>query len=693
MFRFDLEQIPQGIADFTGYNVAELFSASDLAKIGDEVVRAYEKDRSDCSKRHDAMRRFEKLYEMSEESFRTTSGDRGRVYPTLTSAVNEFCAAASAVFPYERPVRSESRSDIPSAEKAKFDVMQALQSSGAEQGELDLDAIASQAIDKARLDKMIAEEQAEGALQVLNYQFSEENQNWIDEVLSSFGVLAIKGCFLRRVGFDPQEHLPMTELIDPCDVVVNKRAKNCEAAERISVIKQYSFGEIEIEISEKRFVSFDIFKETNDEQKYSEDLEKNFEVIECVGRADFDGDGFGEPYVFWVDRETRSCIRIERNYYNNEIMKIEDNVVKLPSKPRFILYNFLPDYSGGFFGRGLGDMLEQPTKTLSALVTVTMQAAIKSTLGGGLIDIVVSVSGEIQAGKYTKAKVLSGNLATAIAPFPVSEPSQVIVQMIELYQSSVNRLANISGFDPAEMPANMPAMNMAMIASKSMEKFTAVFRNYLRSFTREIDAFVKCNAEYFLSEKYSQLLGVVVEKEQFSNQLVKFSPAIDIRTLTVNDKMILSNYLNEKTEDPFFDPMKIRREALLNLNVRDPESYIKMPPASEAPVPDPMVEAQVAMLQAQTEALQGQAKRSIAEAERTQEKTEDEVIGLKTKSIKDLADAEAKEVGMQNELYMAQRLKLTERENNERGMDGLIAEQGDEEIAGGNEHFGGEAIE
>ena len=84
-----------------------------------------------------------------------------------------------------------------------------------------------------------------------------------------------------------------------------------------------------------------------------------------VGKLD--GDDYSEPYIVTYHRESTRVVRIVANYGVDNIEVVEAEVAKVTPKQYFVKYECFPNPSGGFKGRGFGQLLLHINETVNSI--------------------------------------------------------------------------------------------------------------------------------------------------------------------------------------------------------------------------------------------------------------------------------------------------------------------------------------
>ena len=154
----------------------------------------------------------------------------------------------------------------------------------------------------------------------MSYQLLEQDESWEEDQDKAFLVLPILGCVFKKSYYDSVAEHNRSRLVLPKNLVVHYYAKSIEDCERKTEI--FELYERQIRERELRgiFVENDYgppavgdFKEEDERQGLTpplDDWDAPREFLEQHRYLDLDGDGYREPYVVTVDKESKQVARI-----------------------------------------------------------------------------------------------------------------------------------------------------------------------------------------------------------------------------------------------------------------------------------------------------------------------------------------------------------------------------------------------
>lgn len=654
---------PQGI-DEAGIddNIADLIDDADLPGIARAVIEAVGQDKQDCAERHRKMTEYEKMFDYVH------SGDKNGCdanWLLLAEGVIDFMADHHAFFPIDAPVKCAFKSDIPSVDK--------LVGLGVPQEQ------AAAIILQQQMQAQAAQEAADGLAELMNYQLAEEMPQWQDETLVGGLLLPLHGGYIRKCDRDHREGRADHNLIRYTNFYVNAGAKNTRHAERMTEKHEMTRAQLKRYIADGYFSNIDLKDEKDDAQ--------NVTVYETVMSMNLDGDAYDEPYCAWVYEEEEKILRIQKQYSQRLYMNKGGQEVAygFDKITRYVDYKFMPDYKGGFFGRGFGDLIAETGHLMNVMLNTSVDTSIMSSLGGGFFSTqFAGKSGNIaiKPGEFKAVATPGSTVRDSFLPLPLRDVSPALIQLMQFVDERGRSIININDLDPSNFAPNMPATTGVILAEKAQKKYNAIFKEIDRAFNREIKALHAHNKARPESLARYAAQGYEVGADVLNSKRYAPKSDVDFEAINKTSKMIRAQFLREFGNAPTANQTEISKELLKSFGFKDPEKYV-IPP--QPPAPSPLDEANMALMGAQVKLIEAQAEKTIVDAqtqpflkkaeienkvndialkgEAQQIKTAevaakvgnlstDNVLKI-TSAIKNIADAEAAEAGSQLTQYQA----------------------------------------
>ena len=475
-------------------NIAESLKQADserVAEIGQQVIEDYEIDDASreewLAKNEDALKLAMMVAEEKNYPFANAANIK---YPLLSTAALQFNARSySAIVAPDRVVKCKVRGRDPNGEKAA---------------------------------------RSERVSEFMSDQLLHEQPEWEEDTDRMLVMLPIVGSVFRKVWYDSALQRNVSRLIPPEDMVVNYRASSIHTVPRITEILRLYPYEIEERIRDGRFLEFN-YKETAP-QDGEEEAEKTGETatgdddsaphtfLEQHCLLDLDEDGYPEPYVVTVHRDTSQVVRIVANF-NEDTVTIAQNgdILSIRRHDYFVHYQFLPNPDGGFYGLGFGWLLSSTNETINTTLNQLLDAGHRANMQGGLISSVLGVrekSIRLEQGEWRVIQT-NGPLKDAIMPIKYGEPSSVLFNLLGLMIDMGKELASVKDVLSGEGQGKnaSPTTTMALI-EQGLQVFTSIYKRIHRTLKHEFSIQARLNTQYVTPERYAQFFDEPAEQQQ-----------------------------------------------------------------------------------------------------------------------------------------------------------------------------------
>ena len=452
----------------------------------------------------------------------------------------------------------------------------------------------------------------------MSYQLLEEMEEWEEETDYLLLALPILGCMFRKVFFDPELGRNKSRVLWPDQVVVNNEIKALDTAPRISeCFKLYPY-----QIEERRLSGLwlDVDLQITEEEEALE------EFIEQHTRLDMDGDGYPEPYIVTVHRESMEVVRIAPNFDSTTMFftgaKNNRRIRKIKPIKYYVKYQMFPDPNGGFLGMGLGQLLLPTNEAANTLVNQLVDAGTLANRGGGFIGRGIRMrkgDTRFQIGEFKTVDVGTGSLRDNILPLPVRDPSNVLFSLLGFLMEQGKDISSVQDVTTGKLAqAQQPTTTLALI-EQGERVFSGIFKRIHRSLKKEGQLLYALNAKFLTDQEYFAVLDT-------PQAIARADYAIDIAVVPVSDPNMASNSIKLKRAElemsqfgnPFVNGLEVTKRFFAAIGTENPEQLIV------TPQPDPEVLEMIARL------------------ENDRQRADANTLEIKAKVIQAIADATAK---------------------------------------------------
>ena len=479
-----VEQPPQGPQlPLSETNLAEDLEEKELKSIAEKCIKDYELDLQ-SREQHD-MKTAEHLklfYQDDRASNPPWDGASDESIPILTEAVNQFQSRSyKAFFPNRNFVEA-----LP----------------------------VGQSNSEARL-------RAERVAAHINFQLSVKDRTYKRSKNQMFMACALHGSDFTKTYFDHLKRRVVIERVRAQDLVVPYHVGPVaiEELERKTHVKFTSVNNTKILekmgfyiASAKPYTGHDEIGETQeavDEQQGIDEVneyqenEKPALILEQHCILDLDGDGIAEPYIVWVDKESRKVLRIQIRYEVDEY--------GAPSKDKeplelFTHYQFLPN-PDGFYGFGFGFLLAKINLALNKLTRMFIDAGELSTVGNltYLISDALGIPGDdfdLTMGKGIKIPRSVDDISKHFMKLEFKGPDPAIQVAIEYLQGVAQRIASSSDIMAGQPDKVYQPQALLSMLEQGLQLYSSVQEFMGVSMEDELQKVYRLNAKYLQSEEY-----------------------------------------------------------------------------------------------------------------------------------------------------------------------------------------------
>lgn len=503
----------------------------------------------------------------------------------------------------------------------------------------------------------------------MNYQLNEEMEEWEEETDKLLTVIPILGCCFKKTYFSGVHRRNMSVYSSPADIVMNYKAKSMLAVPRITEKYNLYPNEIKERILNDMFIDFDYGQaatnKDEDDQYTANDNFRPHLFLEQHTWLDLDGDGYAEPYILNIYYDTRKVVRI---YPRFDIKGVERNskgkISRIKDKKFFTKFSFMPSPDGSIYDWGFGAMLSPINHVVNTSINQLTDAGTISNCQGGFLGKGINL-GRGRGGGPIRLKInewlpvthTGDDLRKNIVPLPKSEPSAVLFNLLGFMVNAGEKLSSVTELLMGEQTIhNEPATTSLARIEQGMKVFSAIHKRLHRSFGDEFKKLYQLNSEYLDFEYYYRILDKPevtqqVFKQDYDKSTCDVIPTSSPEDVSNTQKLVKAQALMQILGQGFND-MEIKKRYIEALQIPDIGPILQ----TQQPPPDPKIVLDSEKLD---------LERSKFEFEMM--KFGFEMAKIQSEIIKNLAEAESKEVGPQLEQYKAQMQALVAMSKNQGG--------------------------
>jgi chaperonin GroES len=529
-------------------NIAKIISTERCAEIGNTTKREFDIDWDSCA---DYRTQYEKWMEMALQAAKSKTypwpNASNVIYPLITSAAIQFNARAYPAIVRDRNVvKGTVWGPDPDGKKLQ---------------------------------------RATRIGEHLSWQLLSEQEEWEDQTDKLLIVIAIAGTMFRKSYFDPEEGRNISETCTALQIVVNYRAKSFETAPRLSEIMTLYPYEIEQKIRSGAFLDVEY---GTDIDQASMDPDAPVTFIEQHRRIDLDDDGYPEPYIVTIARDSGKLARIVARFDMDGVLfgKSDHRVHKIRPVKYYTPYGFLPNPQSDVYALGFGHLLHPINEAINTSLNQMFDAGHLANAGGGFIGSGLSINTgtvNFQVGEYRVVNTAGGALRDNIVPLQFSGPSQVLFALLQFLVECGKEVAQVKDVMVGDLPGdNVSAATTLAVIEQGLQVFSAIWKRIHRSLKKEFIKLFRLNRLYLDEQSGYQIGDEWREISRLDYEAgAGVEPISDPRMLTDMQRMGRAQFLLQFRGDQFFDQIEIRRRVLDAAQIEGAEKLLK------APGPDP----------------------------------------------------------------------------------------------------------
>ena len=507
----------------------------------------------------------------------------------------------------------------------------------------------------------------------MSYQVLEEDESWEENMDKVLITQPIVGCAFKKTFYDPVLGHNQSSHVLARDLYIPYYAQSLEKASRITEVLYYS--ENDLYEKENQGIFVDWGKESPPQNpdlsgleaakaesqgitKPTDDPARPYELLEQHTFLDLDGDGYKEPYIITIRKDTKKVLRIVARFASDSVEKKNGKITRINPDHYYTKFPFIPSPDGGIYDIGFGALLGPLNGSINTTINQLIDAGTLSVTAGGFLGRGVKFrSGDNSFTPFEWKRVDStgDDLRKGVFPLPVREPSMVLFQLLSLMIDYGERIGMAT--DPqvgVSTGQNTPAETSRNMIMEGQRIFSAIYKRTHRSLKQEYRKWY-CLNRYFLEDKveyYSTGASdtQIAIRDDYRADEKFIVPYSDPEMVSDAEKMQQALMIQQTAiATGGFDMYEVNKRVLQAMKVTDIDKLLPDPKGPNAIKPAPDAKIIVAGITAETKKLDimMQAKTAAAKLIQEQEKQQAKILELEAKAMKLLTEAGAVEKGQQ----------------------------------------------
>ena len=481
----------------------------------------------------------------------------------------------------------------------------------------------------------------------MSYQLLDQDEDWEEDHDKMMLVKPILGCAFKKSYYDPIKGHNKSVLVLPKNLCVHYYAKSIEDCERKTEIFELYDREIKERELRGIFTEHDYgvaavadFKEEDKRQGLSppladDDRPRVFLEQHCY--LDLDGDGYKEPYVVTVEKQTKKVARITNRFGEitteqsvkieelqtrikalaeglveptndeelNHALRVEQTIISMQEEVKelaaqtpkvldiksvehYTKYPFIPSPDGGFYDLGFGALLSPINDSVNTLINQLLDSGTLNNSNSGFIGKGARLKGgqlRFRINEWKQVNVTGGALRDSIVPLPANAPSPVLFQLLGLLINYAEQISSVTDTMKGQNPGqNTPAYNMAEMLSEGKQLFNAIFKRAYRSQRKEFRKLFALNGIYLDQEEYYEYQDSESKalRTDYTADPKDLIPAADPDAFSNKERMMKAQMISERAAAvPGYDPIKAEQRLLESMDVPDAAEVYPLVPGMD----------------------------------------------------------------------------------------------------------------
>ena len=504
----------------------------------------------------------------------------------------------------------------------------------------------------------------------MTYQVMEEDEGWEENTDKTLLVQSIAGTAIKKSYFDPVRGHNVSELVLPNDFVVNYYTKSIAESPRVSHRILLSsndlherqvrgvFLKVEDEVQPSLPNVSMLTQAKEDAQgvrQQSGDPDTPYEFFETHFWHDFDEDGYKEPYIAYIRRDTGKIYRIVARYFEDSIEYHNGEIIRIKPEQYFTKYGFVPSPDGGFYDLGFGVLLGPTNDSVNTIVNQLIDAGTMSVTGGGFLGRGVKIKGgdyTFKPHEWKRVDSTGDDLRANIFPLPIREPNGVSFQLLQLLINYGERIAGatdmMTGVSPGQ---NTPAETSRNVVEQGMKVFNGIYKRTWRAMKEEFQKLYRLNQLYLPSEpvefEYNNELQFVLP-DDYSMDMKLVKPAADPNVVSDSQRQMQAQAVLQLAQSSGgFNMYEVQKRYLDALKVNAIDQILPDPKGPNAIKPGPSEKMQIEKMKNDERQMNHQLrfKLGIAKLMQEAELQQAKITELQAKAVLELEQADGVQSG------------------------------------------------
>jgi chaperonin GroES len=437
--------------------------------------------------------------------------------------------------------------------------------------------------------------------QHMSWQLLDEQEEWEPQTDSLLIALPIVGTYFRKSYWDPRLRRNVSESVSAMALCVNYHAKSFETAPRhtesirlypheiVESIRAGLFLGPDDDQDEADYYGHDNQGGDDEDGNSQQDEDAATTFLEQHRRWDLDGDGYPEPYIVTVARDSGRLARITCGFEMDGVRWTKGGRIRRIEKVEiYTKYGFIPSPDSKVYDLGFGHLLFPINEAIDTTLNLMFDAGHLQVVGGGFVGSGLSVNTgavRFQMGEYKPVNTLGGTIRDNVFPIPFPGPNQVLFELLKFLVDAGERVASVKDVMVGDMPGdNTSGITTLAVIEQGLKVFSAIYKRIYRSLGYEFRKLYRLNriygqrkSRFKVGEEWRE-----IERADYEEG-AGVEPISDPQMVTDMQRLGRAQFLLTFKDDPRVDGKKIIHDALAAAMIPNASNYMNNAPPPEDP--------------------------------------------------------------------------------------------------------------
>jgi hypothetical protein len=442
----------------------------------------------------------------------------------------------------------------------------------------------------------IKSEKAERKRDYLNWQITEQIEEFRDEQEQLLTQLPLGGSQYFKLWFDEQKKRPCVEFLPIDRIILPFAASNFYTAQRAAEVHEITHWEFERRIASGMYKDINLVKATaevdptkpqkaNDKiegKKYEDNDDGVRKVYHVYVYLELEDDKYSKgemaPYILMIDELDTEVVGLYRNWEEqDETMSKLDWIVE---------FKFIP--WRGAYAIGLPHLIGGLSAALTGSLRALMDSAHINNAATMLKLKGAKISGQSQQVEVTQIVEIEGapgvnDIRQIAMPMPFNPPSEVLFKLLGWLDQAAKGVVSTSEEKIADINANAPVGTTQALIEQGASVFSAIHARLHESQARVLKILCRLNRWHFDEMRKSDVVAdLEITREDFSKN-TDVIPVSDPHIFSETQRMAQMQavlQLADKHPDQF-DMSAVLSRSLKQMKIPNINELMKNVPAPE----------------------------------------------------------------------------------------------------------------